>query len=64
MSRVERNGVVAYKPHWMSQEYWEKYEAPRIGKKYGEGLYGEGYKEPSYKVEEEDDDGCGGACKI
>lgn len=36
------NGVVARKPSYMEEDYWQRYEVPRIGKcytKHGE-LYG------------------------
>lgn len=61
--KVERNGIVAYKPDWMTQEHWETYEAPRIGKVYGKYVYGKQYDKPSYGTPD-DEDGCGGACTI
>lgn len=61
--RVERNGVVAYRPHWMDKTYWEEYEAPRVGKRYGKFVYGEQYDKPAYGSPD-DEDGCGGACTI
>lgn len=40
---ASNNGVTILKPSWMSQEYWQKYEVPRVGKRYGKGgnLYGQ-----------------------
>lgn len=37
---ASRNGCTILKPHWMSQEYWQNYEVPRVGKRYGKILYG------------------------
>ena len=67
---VTANGVVAHKPDWMSDDFWFRYEAPRIGKLYGrmkDGtnmVYGANYNTPTHGVEEMED-GCGsGACSI
>lgn len=40
---VSHNGVTMLKPHWMSQEHWQKYEVPRCGKAYSNKgvLYGQ-----------------------
>lgn len=35
-----RNGVTILKPHWMSQEYWQKYMVNRCGKSYGKFVFG------------------------
>jgi len=47
----------------MDKAYWEEYEAPRIGKRYGKFVYGEQFDKPSYGSPD-DEDGCGGACTI
>ena len=63
---VECNGVVINKPKNMSDNYWFKYEAPRVGKYYGgktNDLYGENLEAVTHGVEEMED-GCGGACSI
>jgi len=66
---VSHNGVTMSKPDWMSDDFWFKYEAPRVGKRYSAGksttndLYGSNYEQPTHGVEEMED-GCGGACSI
>lgn len=67
---VTNNGVIAHKPTYMSDNFWFKYEAPRIGKSYSRNkdgsvaLYGASYDIPTHGVEELED-GCGsGACAI
>lgn len=64
---VRRNGVVVRKPDSMSDSYWFKYEAPRVGTRVGKGgkfLYGSSYDQPKWG-EDERGDGCdGGACSI
>jgi len=68
---VTHNGVTMSKPDWMSDNYWFRYEAPRVGKRYASGkkaaitdLYGMDYEQPTHGVEEMED-GCGsGACAI
>ena len=67
---VTANGVVAHKPDCMSDDFWFRYEAPRICKLYGrmkDGtnmVYGANYNTPTHGVEEMED-GCGsGACSI
>lgn len=64
---VTRNGVTVTKPDWMSDNYWYKYEAPRVGKLYGSktnDLYGSTYERPTHG-EDERGEGCdGGACAI
>tara|TARA_R110002096_G_scaffold142061_5_gene297134 strand:+ start:2398 stop:2625 length:228 start_codon:yes stop_codon:yes gene_type:complete len=64
---VHCNGVTISKPKHMSDDYWFKYEAPRVGKFYGSSktkdLYGQDLKKVTHGVEEMED-GCGGACSI
>ena len=66
---VSHNGVTMSKPDWMSDDFWFRYEAPRVGKRYSSGkstanvLYGSNYEQPTHGVEEMED-GCGGACSI
>lgn len=62
---VSRNGVTMTKPANMSDDYWFKYEANRVGKTYGKHnfLYGMQYEQPKSGTEEMED-GCGGACSI
>lgn len=55
------------RPSWMSQTYWEDYEAPRIGTKVGKDwafTYGLEYKMPKWG-EDDAGEGCfSGACAI
>lgn len=62
---VYKNGLFVQRPSYMSQSYWERYEAPRVGKVYGKkgSVYGEDFPEPTFGNEEMED-GCGGACAI
>ncbi len=60
------NDTFFERPSWMSQAYWEDYEAPRIGTRVGKKedyIYGLEYKMPMFG-EDDIEDGCGGACAI
>ena len=66
---VSRNGVTISKPDWMSEDYWFKYEVPRVGKRYSDKskgyLYGQDQPQAPTSGEDERGDGCdGGACSI
>ena len=55
------------KPSYMSQQYWEVYEAPRIGCRVGKGgkfIYGFEYEDPKWGEDERGDACDGGACSI
>ena len=55
------------KPTWMNENYWFKYEAPRVGKYYGGNdghLYGADYEQPLEGTDERGEGCDGGACAI
>jgi len=54
---VSHNGVIMSKPDYMSDEFWFKYEAPRVGKRYfssksmSKDLYGKSYIQKTHGEE-------------